>query len=496
MRNGFPAVATFGAAFFAILLLSHLPVLHYPYFWDEMGQFVPAALDILLDGAWVPHSTLPNVHPPGVMAYLAAVWKLAGVSVVVTRVAMLVLGALGVLFTFLLAIEQGKQLKGTPAFTAVLLLLCSPIYWSQSMMAQLDMPAAVFSTLALLLFLRERIALSALACVAAVLMKETSLAIPMVLGATMLWERRWRDSFWFWLPAIAIAAWLAYLRAQTGHLFGNAEFTHYNLTFQLHPVRLAATCLRRIFYLFIDNFHWIGTAVLALAWKRTRIFRTRSWAVLTAAFVVQTAVVTFLGGAALERYLVPVLPILYVAFASALTSLQPRQARWGTAALAVGLILGLFLNSPLTYPYENNLAFIDFVGLQKTAAELVESEFPNSTVMSAWPFPDALRRSEFGFVSKPVKVVGLDNFNVETVRNAKGKADVLVLYSRTWEPEWSLLHFAWVRQFLARYYFYEPQITPEQVARELGMKSVGRWERRGQWVEVFTLSSRPDVLVL
>src|SRR5712691_9915312 len=43
--------------------------IHLPYlkllFWDELGQFIPAALDLYHDGAWVPHSTLPNVHPPG-----------------------------------------------------------------------------------------------------------------------------------------------------------------------------------------------------------------------------------------------------------------------------------------------------------------------------------------------------------------------------------------------------------------------------------------------
>ncbi len=496
MRKRFTAPAVFACVFAAILLLTHAPVLHYPYFWDEMGQFVPAALDILQDGAWVSRTTLPNVHPPAVMAYLAVVWKLFGISVVHTRVAMLLLASLGVLFTFLLAIEYGKSLRGTPAFVAVLLLLTSPIFWTQSMMAQLDMPAMVFTTLALLLFLKERIPGAAFACVAAVMAKETSLAIPMVLGATLLWELRWKESLWFFLPLFALIGWLAYLRAHTGHLFGNAEFTHYNLTFQMHPVRMGATLLRRFFYLFLDNFHWIGTIAVAMAWRRTRIFRTRAWAVLAAAFVLQTVVVTVLGGAALERYLVPVLPLLYVAFASALTTLDTKRRVWATGVLAAGLIAGLFIPSPLAYPFENNLAFIDFVALQKTAAQFVEAEYPQSTVLSAWPFPDALRRAEFGYVSHPIKTVGLDNFNVSTVRKAKGKGDVLVLYSRTSEPQWSLLRFGWVRRFLADYYFYEPQITGEQIGQELGMSSVGRFERRGQWIEVFASSNSPNVLVL
>src|SRR5690242_6286920 len=80
----------FAAGVYAI----HLPYLALPYFWDEMGQFVPAALDILHDGAWVPHSTVPNVHPPGVMAYLALVWRVFGYSIPATRASMLLLSSL------------------------------------------------------------------------------------------------------------------------------------------------------------------------------------------------------------------------------------------------------------------------------------------------------------------------------------------------------------------------------------------------------------------
>src|SRR5208337_4814348 len=108
-----------GAAVFVfvalVLYARHAPFLSLPYFWDEMGQFVPAALDIFHDGAWVPHSTVPNVHPPGVMAYLAAVWRMFGYSIEATRAAMLLLGSLTVLFSFLLAIQLCRGLRDAPA---------------------------------------------------------------------------------------------------------------------------------------------------------------------------------------------------------------------------------------------------------------------------------------------------------------------------------------------------------------------------------------------
>src|SRR3982750_2925203 len=100
LRRTIVSLTSFYFLFFAALLALHWQVLTLPYFWDEMGQFIPAALDILQLGSWVPKTTLPNVHPPGVMAILAAVWKVFGYSIVATRGAMLAIAAVGVIATF------------------------------------------------------------------------------------------------------------------------------------------------------------------------------------------------------------------------------------------------------------------------------------------------------------------------------------------------------------------------------------------------------------
>jgi hypothetical protein len=471
---------------FVILLLTHAPVVDLPYFWDELGQFIPAALDIQRDGAWVPKSTLPNVHPPGVMAYLAAVWTLFGYSVTITRVAMLALAAAGVVGTLALGIELCRHTRGYPALTSILLLVVSPLFWAQSMMAQLDMPAMVFTTFGLLLFLQGRYAASAMVCTALVLMKESSLAVPAVFGCWLLFrERRVRDALWFLLPLLAVAGWLFVLYRATGHVLGNPEFTHYNTTFQFHPVRMPVTVVRRLFYLLIDNFHFIGTAAIVVAWKRSAVFRTRGWAVTAAVALLQTIVVSVLGGAALERYLLPVLPLFYIAAGAAFTTLsRPRRAA-ATLTMAAGLILGIFFSSPFAYPFENNSAFVSFVRLQQQAATALEIDYPDSVVASAWPFPDALRRPEFGYVRKPLRVRGIDNFDPETVLALAGQVDVLVMYSRTWEPEWGVLRSEWIRRFLEKYYFYKPQMDKERIERFLGLTRVARWDERGQWIEIY-----------
>ncbi|MEP6539443.1 MAG: hypothetical protein ABJF23_29165 [Bryobacteraceae bacterium] len=474
----------FALGFGAVIFGAHLPFLHLPYFWDELGQYIPAALDILNGGAWIPHSTTPNVHPPAVMAYLALVWRLAGYSIEATRVAMLLLATATTLAVFLLAIQICRPLKGAPAFAAVVLLLASPLFYTQAMMAQLDMPAMLFTTLALLLFLQDRTRDCALACVALVMTKETGAVAPLLFGAWLWSEGRRRETVWFIAPFLALGAWLVYLRHGTGNALGNSDFVSYNLFYPLHPVRLSMALVRRFYYLFIDNFHWVGSAALVFAWKRTGMFRSRAWAVCGALFVGHVLTVSVLGGATLERYLLPVIPLFYIAVGAAWSALSLSWRRASQVVMTAGLIGGLFWNPPWPFPLENNLAMVDFVALQKDAAGFLESIYPNETVVSVWPFTDALRRPEFGYVSRPIAAKGIEDFHFQTVAGLHDLR-VLVVYSRTWEPAVSVLRIPAVARFLERYYSYDKQITSGEIMDRLGLTSAARYTRRGQWIEVY-----------
>src|SRR5579863_3953571 len=208
----------------AVLILAHGPLLQLPFYWDETGQFVPASLDLFRAGAWIPVSTVPNVHPPGVMAYLAFFWSIFGYSIPATRIAMLLVAAFGALVTFLLGIELSRGAMGTPAFAALALLCVSPLFFAQSMLAQLDMPAMCLSTLALLLFLQNRTRASAVVCTILVLVKETGVVAPALFGCWALWEgffeqsrQRKVEALWFLLPIPGLAIWLMALHHATGH---------------------------------------------------------------------------------------------------------------------------------------------------------------------------------------------------------------------------------------------------------------------------------------
>jgi hypothetical protein len=479
-------LAVFFLLFAAPLFVIHAPLFGLPFFWDELGQFIPTALDLLRSGAWVAHSTIPNVHPPGVEAYLASWYAAFGYSIVLTRVTMLLLAAFGLLVTFLLAIELSQGTEGAPAFAPPLLLLASPLFYTQSMMAQLDMPAMVFTVLAVLLFVKRRYRAAAVATIVLVLMKETGLVVPLVFFVVLGLRRDFKRAAYFIAPAIAMGAWLVVLHRATGYWLGDPGFARYNVSYSLEPVRMAMSFARRIYYLFFAEFRWIGTLALLIAARRTKLFGSEAWRVTIAVAAAHVVLVSVFGGAELERYLLPVLPIFYIVVSVAFTYLTARWVRVGaTAALLAGLAANLFWNPPYPFPYENNYAMVDFVRLQKTAAGFAERKLAQRTIATAWPYTAALRRPDYGFVQHPLTAIETGDFHASSIRALPaGSFDALITYTRTWAPADGVMGIAFVQRFLSRFYEWEPDISSAQ-CRELGLIRIISWQLRGQAITIY-----------
>ncbi len=477
------------------MVLAHGPLLRLPFYWDEIGQFIPASLDLFRKGAWIPVSTVPNVHPPGVMAYLAVVWTVFGYSIGATRIAMLLIAAGAAFVTFLLGIELARGATGTPAFAAVALLVISPLFFAQSMLAQLDMPAMCLSCLALLLFLQDRVRASALICMALVMVKETGLIVPALFAGWVILEgKTWKQraaALWFVLPLPGLIIWLVALHNTTGHWFGNPAFTAYNLFEPMHPVPFLLALGRRIYFLFIGTGHFIGAIAMFWAWRRMPLFRERPWRIAASFVLANVLVVSALGGAVLERYTLPALPVVYIAFATSLRALMPKARQLALAALLVCLAVANLVNPIYPFPLENNLAFVSFVGLEEEAAYAVEQRgdgLPGGgSVATVFPVSNALRNPAFGFVRIPRRVFEMNDFSRGEVDKLKAMApDMVVVYQREWDPL-RLLEKPGVREFLARYYGYKPEMNAEEIAAALSMRVGRRWKRRGLTMELLEL---------
>lgn len=486
-----------GVIFFAVIAIAmvaiHYPLLRMPFYWDELGQFVPAALDIFERGAWVPVTTLPNIHPPGLMALLAGVWKVFGYSIAATRLAMLLLASLGVFLAFRLTLQLATGVPGLPGFTTVLLIFTSPLFYMQAMMAQLDMPAMVLTLLAIVLFLEERMLLAVGACIALVWVKETGAVLPAVMGLFLWGEGRRREALFYALPLLSLAPWLWLLWKSTGSLFGNREFAEYNVLYPLHPARLGLALLRRFWELFLNHGYFLGAIPLAILWQRHPLFARREWRLLLWFSTAHVIAVTVTGGAVLERYLLPVIPLSFAGFAVAWNLLGGRKAIALPLATAFISVLGFFLPPVLPQPEENDLEMTRAVELYKVAADWMERRHPNATVATGWPLSDALQRPEAGYVDTRFDVYRMTAFSNEELRRvAAKKPDVFILFSDDeFERSWIHQRFPSVDLVRRELHQWQPPVIGRDIEEVLGMREEARWQAADNFIAVFV---RPRTL--
>src|ERR1017187_5537783 len=248
------------------------------------------------------------------------------------------------------------------------------------------------------------------------------------------------------VPLLPLAAWFLFLRMATGHWLGDSNFVAYNVQETLNPVRFLVTLFRRLFFLLVTDFRWIlAFPALLVLWKArqpgSRILPARPghrllWMVLA----LQVLVMSVFGGAILNRYLLPALALFYLLSIESLERLNAPHRKFSLLALTFVQMACWFWNPPYPFPYEENLAYADFVNLHETAGERA-ARFPAGTrILTVWPATDELVRPELGYVRAPVKVVAMPDFSVASFDNVQAEDfDVLFMYSAEWRPPFDLL---------------------------------------------------------
>ena len=150
--------------------------------------------------------------------------------------------------------------------------------------------------------------------------------------------------------------------------------------------------------------------------------------------------------------------------------------------MAGWLLVSWFVNPPYPFPFENNLAWTDFVRLEQAGARQLEAHEAGRAILTVWPLTDALRRPEFGFVSHPLRVVELHGFEPKRLAGVRPDG-VVVLYCRMWDPPVSVLRLPGVKEFISRYYDFAPPVSGADIESRFGL--VARYVRRGQWIEIY-----------
>jgi len=509
---------------FAALYASHFTLLRLPYYWDEAGYYIPAAWDFFRTGSLIPITTLTNAHPPLPSIYLAIWWKVSGFYPEVTREAVLMVAALGLLAVWRLAMRVVGV--ASVAFWTVVLTGIYPIWFAQSTLAHADIFAAACTLWGLVYALpvyalpdRERKPwAAALWFAAAALSKETAIAVPLTLAAICVAEgirtsgpirmRLWREAAWLAGCVLPLAGWYGWHYAKTGFLFGNPEFLRYNAQATLEPFRILAAFGHRILHLTAHMNMFVPVlmtfAALLLNVRRDANGGERASIgdpVLRRIFVlllVNALLFSVLGGALLTRYLLPMYPLVLL---MAVTTFYRRVPFWQAMAVfsAAAFAVGLFINPPYGFAPEDNLAYAHVIKLHLAGIAQLNKRYPGATVLSAWPMTDELTRPELGYLKIPFDVYRVEDFSEPQIQRAAeepGKFSAALVFSTKYDPPRPLLSLGSKSAELDEKYFgFHHDLPPEAIAKQLGGDLV--WEKmdQGQWVALIRFERVLDARV-
>jgi hypothetical protein len=491
---------------FAALYASHFTLLRVPYYWDEAGYYIPAAWDFFRTGSLIPITTLTNAHPPLPSVYLALWWKLSGFYPEVTREAVLMVAALGLLAVWRLAM----RLVGVAsvAFWTTVLTGLYPIWFAQSSLAHADIFAAACSLWGLVYALpaRGRNLFAALLWFsAAALCKETSIGIPLTLAAVDVMEslrqdppvrfRLWREALWLCACVLPLATWYAYHYAKTGFLFGNPQYLRYNAETTLSPLRILAAFGHRVLHL-TAHMNLFVPVIIALAalllnprldaeGHERETIPAPALRRIFLLLLVEALLFSVLGGALLTRYLLPMYPLVLLL---AVSTMYRRVPYWQAAALlsAGAFIAGLFINPPYGFAPEDNLAYAEVVRLHLAGIEQLERRYSGASVLTAWPMTDELTRPELSYVKEPWEVCPIDDFSAAQIDRAAQepeKYSAALVFSTKYDPPSPLFTLGSRSRALdERYFGLHHDLSPEAIAFQLGGTVVWKSQDQGMWI--------------
>jgi 4-amino-4-deoxy-L-arabinose transferase-like glycosyltransferase len=517
-----PSYSLFALLFLAVAL-SHLTLLQLPYFWDEGGYYIPAALDFFRTGQLVPHFT--NAHPPLPNIVLGTLWHIVGVHILATRLAIAAIAASALLAIFRLA---QRLTDATTAVTLSFLIAVYPIWFAQSTLAHADIYAAAFTLWAFALYLPQQLASGnrhlatesltplspattsnratiALLFSLAALSKETAIVQPAALATLQLFylvrDRRsttLRREHLLWIatlaaPVLPLICWYIYHHHVTGFTFGNPEYLRYNATANLTAAHFSQAIRYRFLHLFWQRNIWLPIVLaLACTFLLRRAAAPRSLApstLLTLIILIFANWIGFsiLGGALLTRYLLPVYPLILLLCVDIWRS---RTEWWpGLVVLTFAVFLsGLWINPPTSFAPEDTLTYRDMIVAHQLAIDYVAQHFPDATVLTAWPVAADLFRPELGYVSHPIKAFSIEDFTRPSILKAAeepGDYDTAIVFTTHFTTpsfrHWLLAHPTTAR---GREFAATRDLTPEEIAVILGGRIVFKTDQHGEWAAV------------
>lgn len=440
------------------------------------------------------------------MASLAAAWHLFGFSPLITHLTMLCWAAVALLAVYTLGEWLGGFRMGIASCACTFLY---PVFFAQSTLAQLDLPAAAMALWGVVFYVRGNLSATTMFLSAAILCKESAAVAVVVL---LLFEclstfrsRRiaWRPLAALALPILVLAVWLLYVYARTGNVLGNSEFSRYNLGAAAHtPPRFIAALLHRIWDTAGHFFLFLLTLPAAVSLIRKPLGGQfgrgdRVLQALWAMIALYVIVFSLVGGAILARYMLTAV-ILVIVLSIYLIA---RRWRYWWAFVPVPLVaflIGLVNPPPYHYAYDENLTYRSFINIHRQAAAILSAE--RLTIITTWPATDELSKPFLGYVPAPLTVVAIPDLSLESIRKAANQCRTcaILFFPTQYEPPQSILRpgtilrrFQFWKEAQQRFETRPAMLRPDALATAIGAHITWRSHTGPVYAAILRLSGPP-----
>jgi hypothetical protein len=126
------------------------------------------------------------------------------------------------------------------------------------------------------------------------------------------------------------------------------------------------------------------------------------------------------------------------------------------------------------------------------AGRFLAMRYPNAVALTAWPAADELERPWLGYVTRPFRVLRIEDFTTEQIdiaRSRRAQFDVAYVFSTKYEPPHPLLdNWETWRKIKEEYFGYHRDLLPEEIAARLGGAIVYHKLQNGLWIAIIDLS--------
>jgi hypothetical protein len=398
--------------FFVLVLSLKSPILNTPHFWDSLNRvhnaqgiesqslnpFLEEGEDILK----------AQGRPPFFLELLALTWTVFGNSLFISHLVVVFFSFLGVFFSYLL----GRLLFDPKiGLLSAIFLFFSPLYYAQSGILNFAVPLTAFSVMTIYFALKEnRTAYFITAC-CLVLTKETGMLILITIVVVII-IRCLQDketilkAFFYASPILVYLLWLIACKIHYGWFLFPSHTDILNVS---SISLLIKTTLNRITQLCIKNYHWLMTFIIIISsrkWLKNLSQEIDKVVILLGGIAVYVAFFSFYS-VELERYLLPIYPLLFLLFSRSIDLLT--KGNWRLQGISLLIVASLFISnwggnrSVFGYKLETNLEYLDFIQVHQKASHYIESNFPDKHVLTDWPQTMELRHPFEGYVSKPIQ---------------------------------------------------------------------------------------------